>query len=166
MVYPQVWHLERPAYIFGGGNTFPDKLRGLTKFAPVKFSRIRSPHCLFIFMEQDRERANKLYLALRNGIGSFAGCARLTGITLEKSQAEKLLISTRPGKQAREHYDAIVHRLTRSPQVDFAFVIQSRNADHRDDPYGASKAALLGAGVPSQFVSYELLDADQQFRYA
>ncbi|MFL6246368.1 MAG: Piwi domain-containing protein [Thermoanaerobaculia bacterium] len=116
-------------------------------------------------MEQDRERANKLYLALRNGVGSFPGALSLTGITMERDQAEKLLVPNLPGAQARAHYDAITQRLAKG-KVDFAFVIQSRNADPRDDPYGASKAALLAAGVASQFVSYELIDSDQQFRYA
>jgi len=132
----------------------------------MKPVHVRAPHCLFIFMEHDRERANKLYLALRNGIGSFPGCNRLVGVTLDRPQAERLLIRRRDGHQAQEHYETITRRLESGPKVDFAFVIQSRLPDPSDDPYGASKAALLHAGVSSQFVSYELMDSEQQFRFA
>jgi hypothetical protein len=167
MNFPQLWRLRRPLYRFAEGQVYQDKLRGLRKFKPVQFSSVRSPHCLFVFMEQDRELANKLYLALRNGVGTFPGCAVLTGIHLEKTQAEKLLVRSRPGGQAREHFETIARRLQgEGPTVDFGFVIQSREADPRDDPYGASKAAFLQAGVASQYVSYELLGAEQQFRFA
>src|SRR5438309_9805341 len=111
MRYPNVWTLHRPKYVFGDNQTFADKLRGLTKYQPMKPVHVRAPHCLFIFMEHDRERANKLYLALRNGIGSFPGCNRLVGVTLDRPQAERLLIRRRDGHQAQEHYETITRRL-------------------------------------------------------
>lgn len=70
--------------------------------------------------------------------------------------------------QARAFSDAIENRLTSDAEKpDFAFVLYSRQPRANvDDPYDFAKAALTKHGIPSQYVSWELLSSPNQFRYA
>ena len=71
MQFPSVRQIRRPVYVFSedGVNTHVDKFRGLLRYAPLRAASIRDPSYLFIFGEGDRDSANQLYFALRNGIG-------------------------------------------------------------------------------------------------
>ena len=73
MRFPCVRQINRPVYVFSedGANTHVDKFRGLLRFSPLRAAPIPNPHYLFIFSQDDRDYANQLYFALRNGMASF-----------------------------------------------------------------------------------------------
>jgi hypothetical protein len=120
-------------------------------------------------MEGDREHANQLYLSLRNGIAKFPGCKQLTGLSLEVDSVKAVKVPKKDeGNQGRAFFEAIKNQLIEnSEKPNFAFVLYSRHPKpHVQDPYYWAKAALTEHGIPSQFVSWELLDSPNQFRYA
>jgi argonaute-like protein len=169
-MFPHSYRLRRPRYCYSeaGDRTHEDKLRGLLTHAPLRPARVTEPRCLFVFLDEDRDHANQLYLALRNGIAQFPGCKRLTGISLERDRVESLRIDGGDGNDLPKRFaDAIGHRLASASALpDLALVIYTKQPDPDKDPYPAAKAILTRFGVPSQYISWELLDAEQQFRYA
>jgi hypothetical protein len=171
MNFPYIYRLRRPLYSYSedGEDTHPDKHRGLLRYTPFQAARTTAPKCLFVFMQGDREHANQLYLSLRNGLARFPGCKQLTGISLEVDNVEAVKVPEESERdQARAFFDAIENRLTNNTEKpDFAFVLYSRQPKPRvQDPYHSAKAALTKHGVPSQYVSWELLNSSNQFRYA
>lgn len=171
MDLPYTYKLRRPLYTYGPGgtNTNADKLRGLMTYPPLKSVPNQRPDCLFVFLDNDRAHANRLYLSLRNGLARFPGCKRLLGITLETAQVHALRVHpTAPKDQARAFADAIEGQLSNSPgRPDFAFVLYSNQPTVEfPDPYAAAKSALTRHGIPSQYIGWELLDAPNQFQFA
>ncbi|MBI1878446.1 MAG: hypothetical protein HYR94_09505 [Chloroflexi bacterium] len=171
MNFPFVYRLKRPFYTYteDGRNRDPDKLRGLLRYTPFKPAPIKEPKCLFVFTQHDRDHANELYLSLRNGIANYPGCKRLTGISLEKENVEAIKVpEVSEENQSRAFFDAIESRLTNSVEKpDFAFILYSKQPKPAtQDPYCGAKTALTKYGIPSQFVSWELLEVSYLFRYA
>lgn len=171
MIFPHIYKLKQPTYSYShdDSSTHSDKLRGLLRYSPLNVARTQNPHCLFVYTEEDRDHANQLYLALRNGIARFPGCKQLTGITLERDTVEAVKVPrTDDREQADAFFDAIQARLRSGYEnPDFAFVLYSKRPNpYVKDPYIAAKVALTEHGVPSQYVSWELLDSRQQFQYA
>ena len=62
-----------------------DKLRGLVEFGPYK-DLPRAPVLGFVFPDEYRDQANRLYLSLKNGIGSFKGVETTFRFPLSKEQ--------------------------------------------------------------------------------
>ncbi len=171
MDFPNTYGLKRPRYVYSadGKISHDDKLRGLLRYQPLKLADTSSPKCLFIFTHDDRDHANRLFLSLRNGISNFPGCKQLVGLSLESENVEPLRVTFKNmNDPARGFYDSINNYFgTTTGKPDFAFVIFSKRPDPRiTDPYPAAKAALTKKGVPSQYVSWELLDSPNQFQYA
>ena len=172
MRFPCVRQINRPVYVFSedGANTHVDKFRGLLRFSPLRAAPIPNPHYLFIFSQDDRDYANQLYFALRNGMASFPGSDQFVGVSISKDRLEALRI---PGgkfqpNQERELYEVVCSHLEHLPKrPDFAYIIgDSEWKYHRPSPYGAIKAALLKNTVPSQMVTRQLLQVESQFRFA
>src|ERR1035437_8263911 len=94
MQFPSIRQISRPVYVFSedGANTHIDKFRGMLSFSPLHAARTPNPHYLFIFSEDDRDYANQLYFALRNGIASFPGSDQFVGISISKDRLEALRI--------------------------------------------------------------------------
>lgn len=171
MTFPYKYQLKRPRYAYSEDRryTHVDKLRGLLQHSPFQPARTMTPRCLFVFRQDDRDHANYLYLSLRNGIASFPGCKQLTGISLEQDMVEAVHVqNVDEAQQARAFADAVENRLaSNAEKPDFAFVLYSRQPKaNLDDPYDFVKAALTKHGIPSQYVSWELLNSPNQFRYA
>jgi hypothetical protein len=159
-------------YVFSedGVNTHVDKLRGLLRYSPLRSAKTTDPKYLFIFAESDRDYANQLYFALRNGIASFPGSYQFVGLTIRPDTLEALRFPAdlyRPGRE-RELYEAVCSRVnSTSVRPDFAYIIGDIGWRYqRPSPYGAIKAALLRSSVPSQMVTKQLLRMESQFRYA
>ena len=171
MDFPFIYHLKRPLYSYSSEarKTHYDKLRGLLQHTPFKAPKITEPKCMFVFTEDDAQNANKLYLSLRNGIAKFPGCKQLTGISLEKENVEAIRVPKKNDSNlADAFYDSINSQLSNvNKKPDFAFILYSKQPNFNvKDPYESAKAALTKHGVPSQYVSYELLDSPKQFQYA
>ncbi|MCL4504586.1 MAG: hypothetical protein M1434_01210 [Chloroflexi bacterium] len=171
MSFPHVYQLKRPLYLYSEDEhkNDADKLRGMLRHAPYRAARIPQPKCLFVFTESDRDHANQLYLSLRNGIESFPGCKRLTGISLEKDSVLAVKVPEVDRQQLAVAFQSCIEeQLSKMAEPpDFAFVISSKQPlPMEQDPYGYAKVALTRYGIPSQFVSWELLESSNTFRYA
>jgi hypothetical protein len=172
MAVPNVKQIRRPQYVFSddGESTHVDKLRGLMRYAPLKPSLIVEPNYLFVFAEEDKDYANKLYTTLKKGIGSFPGSEQFVGLPISTSKLEAMRLPNSVYRMGHEKqlFDAIcdqVGKLSRVP--DFAYIIgDNRWKYQRPTPYGAIKAGLLKNNIQSQMVTKQLMDADSQFRYA
>lgn len=172
MPYPHQRFLRRPVYVFSedGAHTHTDKFRGMLKYAPLKSARVPDPNYLFIFREDERDFANRLYLALRNGIASFPGSGQFAGVSIGREQVDSLRLppsSIEPGKE-KELAELVYQDITkRAAKPDFVYVIGDQSwRYHRPSAYGAIKAALLRLGIPSQMVTKQLMQAEAQFRFA
>lgn len=170
MTYPHTYRLQRPKYQYSDriSDRHQDKLRGLLQFGPYRNSRTRDPVCLFVFKDGDREHANNLYLTLRNGVAKYPGLKTLVGIAMEKDRVAPAIVGDSEGSLGPAFVQAIESAVTADTRLpDFAFVIYSKEpASGESDPYPWAKAALTRLGIPSQYVSWELLDSEAQFRYA
>src|SRR5690349_17914567 len=92
MIYPSSQTLTRPSYVFSddGLNTHADKFRGILRYKPLRMPKVADPRCLFIFDVADRDDANRLYMALQNGIGSFPGIRQFIGVNVDRTKLEAL----------------------------------------------------------------------------
>jgi len=171
MNYPSLYYVGqhlRYCYSEDQQRTHEDKLRGLIRHGPLRKAPNTHPHCLFVFLDSSRDDANKLYLYLRNGIEKFPGCSRLTGVSVEKDTVASVRVPPPPQSEdsARRFKDSLEDYLAKFKRPDFAFVIFSRQRSGASDPYDTVKAVLTRFGIPSQWVSLELLDSPSQIRYA
>jgi hypothetical protein len=159
-------------YVFSedGANTHVDKLRGLLRYGPLRAATTAEPIYLFIFCQPDRDFANQLYFALRNGIASFPGSHQFVGLPISLERLDPLRLPPDAYQPSRERqlFETVCAHLEKSPtKPDFAYVIGDSGWKYqRPSPYGAIKAALLRGGIPSQMVTKQLLRAESQFRYA
>src|SRR6266851_6738896 len=69
----RAFSLPSPKFVFAGGRLHSDKLRGLREFGPFRLVEMSNPRFAFLFPTEYREKANSLYLALKNGVGYFGG---------------------------------------------------------------------------------------------
>lgn len=171
MNFPFKYKLKRPLYKYSeaGDQLNQDKLRGLLQNSPLKEARSNVPDCIFVFTEDDRDHANQLYIALKNGIASFPGCKKLAGVNLTQDTVEAIRVpKVKEEDQAKVFYDTIENHLEKRRKApDFAFTLYSKQPPPAfQDPYQTIKVALTKRGIPSQYVSWELLDSPNQFRYA
>jgi len=150
----------------------PDKLRGLVKFGPYQTINT-APRIGFVFPEGYRDYANKLYLALHNGIGYFKGLSTLLKVQFEKSQVFPITGFSLPSPHdhedsAKRYRDAILAWKAKGGETADLFVnLHPKSlAWEEDSAYGACKAVLLEAGISSQNVTFELMDNASQFEWA
>lgn len=151
-----------------------DKFRGLQEFGPYRQLRLdRPPVFGFVFPKESRELANKLYAALKNGIGYFRGLPTAFRVPLSTSQVFQVSDfhipqDASPRDEARRYADAIVNWSDRANITpDLFFVIHPRTADWLDQtPYYECKALLLQHGLLSQHVTSDLIQSPSQFEWS
>lgn len=170
MTYPIVLSFERPLYSYSADGTkfFPDKLRGLLRHGPYREAKTTRPSIAFAFVDSDRDYANRLYLSLRNGIRTFPGSERLVRISITRENIHRIPVpAVSPERQARAFHDAICGYLDAHGRPDFGFILHTKYPQAgTEDPYDWAKAAFTKYGVPTQVVTRELLQSDQQFAFA
>lgn len=89
----RLWYqrLPRPRFLVGGGKRVPSALVGLRSGGPyAKGECPPEPRILFVFPDEMRDKANRLFVALKNGIGPFKGTEPLFGFQLLSSNVERL----------------------------------------------------------------------------
>jgi len=167
------FRLPKPRFLVGAGDDAATALAGLRSAGPYRMCPCpQEPHILFVFPDELRDEANRLFVALRNGIGPFRGTEALLGYRLLASNVERLPPFSVAGlshhEAARAYQQAIEARLAREKlDVDLALVIHRKTdrADQRN-PYLSSKFSLLRAGVPTQVVTEELLERTDTFQWS
>lgn len=172
MDFPYSFTLARPAFRFKDEKVHSDRRRGLIKHGPLKEAPVSKPNLLFVFTEDDKDFANRLYITLRNGVGQFPGCDSFVRISIERDRLASIRIND-PKSGYKELAQVFAKELEnylsdeKNPRPDFAFVINSKQENpYYPDPYQASKAVLVKHGIPSQYVSHELIRLETQFKYA
>lgn len=170
----KAFRLPPVKFAFHGGQTRTDKLRGLQELGPFRsVPDASSPRFGFVFPNESKDRANALYLALKNGIGYFKGIENTFRLRLEKDFVFPIsnfsLSGMRGTSMGRAYTDAILSwtaKNARNPP-DLFFLIHPKTAHFEvGTPYYACKAALLQEGILSQSVTQELLDDRSQFEWA
>ncbi len=158
--------------MFGSG-TGIDRFRGLQQFGPYSPLPLdHAPRFGFVFPTEYRDDANKLYLALRNGLGYFKGLERTFRVSLQKDQVEPVTgfsISGLSHEEAGKAYAAAVvsWHAKQSLKPDLCFVIHPKTPDWEEStPYYFCKARLLQDGILSQGVTHDLIGSSTQFDWS
>jgi argonaute-like protein implicated in RNA metabolism and viral defense len=157
-------------FAFRDDQSRPDKLRGLVDFGPYRdLSTI--PTLGFVFPTEYREEANRLYLALKNGVGSFRGVESTFRFKLSKEQVFQVSGFSISGKKdaASLYEQAIMNweALQGSKRPDIFIVIHPHTpASEADTPYYACKARLLSEGILSQNVTSDLIRDEDKLHWS
>ena len=160
-------------FAFANNETRLDKLKGLQELGPYG-PLGKAPRFGFVFPNEHKDYANRLYLALKNGIGYFKGIETLFRVKLEKHQVFpvtgfSIAQEKTSGDAARSYADAIIswsHQQEKE-QPDLFFIIHPQTPHAEiDTPYYACKALLLEHGLLSQSVTFQLLENRSQFEWA
>lgn len=161
--------LTRPKFVFANGARFLTAFQGLKNAGPLERGECPSePKILFVFAEEFKDSANKLFVALKNGIGPYQGSERLFGFRLKTSNVTRLdpfSISGKSDADIPRIYQAAIEKHLRqaTEPAHLALIIHKKTDEHEQDanPYLATKFPLLAAEIPTQFVTSELLERDQ-----
>jgi len=166
-------HLLPPVqFAFRDDRSRPDKLRGLVDFGPYRDLR-EAPRFGFVFPTEYRDLANRLFLALKNGVGSFKGVETTFRFRLSKEQVFQVSGFSISGKNHHDaaalYEEAILNwNTTQKPSPpDLFFVLHPQtSASEAETPYYACKARLLGEGILSQSVTADLLRDEDRLRWS
>ena len=156
---------------FGGGRTSVNAALGMREYGPYqKISDANRTKLLFIY--ENRDDANNLYLYLRNGLKHFPGLLSYAGIPVslpDHNDSKGLKYSTvstlhsQLAKFLEEFYPGVIYSET------LAIVIGPFNKDESNDAerdiYYHVKKLLLDKGISSQFVNSATIK-DPYFHYA
>lgn len=161
---------------FGNGQSGPDKLRGIVTHGPFRVLPTESPRFGFVFPVECRDSANRLFLALKNGIGYFRGVENTFRFTLSREQVFAIPVSGvelssrgNHRRNAHAYANAVLswHEKQSKEKPDMLFVLHPRTSDYElETPYYECKALLLQEAMLSQNVSLELINSPAQFQWS
>lgn len=151
-----------------------DKLRGLLKLGPYRALKTSRPRFGFVFPDGYRDYGNRLFLALKNGIGPlFPGIENTFRFEMTKEQVFHVPVSPpksmEPKELAGKYTEAILDWTSThtGPWPDIFYVLHPKSPSWiLDTPYYNCKASLLEQGILSQNVTFELLDNESQFGWS
>lgn len=168
-------NLARPTYVLGGDSRHASPLRGLKAAGPYKHGDCpRKPRLLFVFADEFKDLANRLFLALRNGIGPFQGVEPVFRFSLETSSVERVASFSVRGMDDHQAADAYLKAVqgyldlqTSKPPPDLALILHRHtDADDQHNPYLSSKYPLLASNIPTQVVTTDLVERTDQFQWS
>jgi len=166
LAHLNVEQLQVSKFVVGNGALVSSALQGLKVSGPYSAGACpQNPRVLFVFAEDFKDQANRLFLALKNGVGPFPGAERLFGFRLSTSGVLRLKGFNLPasgshGQRAQAYVTAIENEVaTLDPRPDIALVIHPKTDPFTEDnPYLSAKFALLRANIPTQNITTDLLD--------
>lgn len=171
-----VFRLPPVQLAFGNGQFGADKLRGLLAYGPYQALKEINPRFGFVFPSESRDHANRLFLALKNGIGLFRGAENTFRFGLSREQVFSIPVtgvqqssSADHEHNARAYAEAILawHGKQQQDRPDLFFVLHPKTSDFdRATPYYKAKALLLRDGILSQNVTLDLLNNSSQFEWS
>jgi hypothetical protein len=163
-------------FSFGNGQTGPDKLRGLVTNGPFQRLTSERPRFGFVFPQESRDSANKLFLALKNGIGLFRGVENTFRFTLSTEQVFPIAVSgvqlsprADHARNARAYADAVLTWSAGQKGIrpDMFFVLHPKTSGSEPvTPYYECKAVLLKEAMLSQNVTLDLINNPSQFQWS
>jgi hypothetical protein len=157
-----------------GSRRGTDKFRGLQEYGPYKpIPNNDRPRFGFVFPQGYNERANQLYIALKNGIGYFRGVESAFRFRLSRDQVFPVTGFSVPNTlsshdAARAYTEAILAWIQQNNETpDMFFILHPRTPTREGDtPYYRTKAALLSKGILSQSVTLDLLQDSSLFNWS
>jgi Piwi domain len=165
-----------PAVTFAFRNNIcrADRFRGLQELGPYRPPLVGDrPNFGFVFPSEYREQANRLFLALKNGLGYFRGVENAFRFLLRREQVfpvTNFSISRRanPKDIAKIYADAVLSWTQNNREhPDMFFVLHPRTPKwEQETPYYLCKAILLQEGILSQDVTLELLDDSSKLEWS
>jgi hypothetical protein len=152
----------------------PDRFRGLQELGPFQQPPgTGRPTFGFVFPKECRNHANRLFLALKNGLGYFRGVENafrfslqqnqvfpVTGFSIDKRMSHREIAAT---------YANAVLSWTQSNQKppEMFFVLHPRTPKwEQESPYYLCKALLLQSGILSQNVTLDLIDDSSKLEWS
>jgi len=153
---------------FGGGKTSVNAAMGMREFGP--FKKIENANKIkLLFIYQNRDDANNLYLYLRNGLKHFPGLLSYTGIPVSLPDHKGLKYND-AASLPKELEDFL---LKEYPDVIYpetlAIVIgpfkKYESDEEESEVYYNIKKLLLDKGISSQFINSSTIK-DSNFHYA
>jgi hypothetical protein len=164
--------LPKPTFLFAKGGGFHSPVEGLKKAGPFNRKDCPArPSLLFVFSDSLKPYANKLFLALKNGVGPFRGTGAFFGFQLETANTER--VESFATDFADIHASAAAYRaaiekfLAQKKHVDLALIIHPKTERaEQDNPYLTAKYPLLKANIPTQVVTTDLIDHPDTFQWS
>jgi hypothetical protein len=166
--------LPRPSYLFANDQRFASALSGLRVAGPYSVGDCpKEPRILFVFPDELRDKANQLFLALKNGVGPFRGTESLLRVQLSAGAVKRLQpfsVQNMPHDHAATAYRSAIEKYlaTNHLDIDLALVIHKKTerTDQTGNPYLTSKFPLLVRNIPTQVVTEELLERAETFQWS
>jgi hypothetical protein len=164
-----------PHVICRGESEFQLAFEGLRLRGPYDIGQCpRRPHILFVFPDELKDHANRLFKALREGIGPFTGTQKFFGFELSKERSSRVASFSAPSiyvaKSVQKYDEAIKSHLAgleKGPKPDIAIIIHPRSERNQEcNPYLIAKYPLLAAGISTQVVTSDLIDNENTFKWS
>ncbi len=164
-----------PKVICRGDAEFNLSFEGLRLKGPYDQGQCpKKPSVLFVFPDELKEHANKLFKALREGIGPFTGTQKFFGFEMSKERMSRVGSFSAPNvllAKAVQKYDDAIRRhlvnLAKGQNPDIAIIIHPRSERTQEhNPYLITKYPLLAAGIPTQVVTSDLIDNESTFKWS
>lgn len=149
-------NLQDNLMLFGKNQTDINAVTGMRDYGPYK-APTNASNNKFIFIYENRDDANKLYLYLKNGLKHFPGLWSYIGVppTLDIDKSYKYNST----ETLSEEFEQFITDKFPSNTYDnyFAVIIGPFNKQDTDDEqtalYYAIKDKFLQKGIPSQFIN-------------
>lgn len=164
--------LTPPSFLGSGNRTFDSAVRSIRQGGPFDKSTCSSaPRVLFVFPEEFKDLANRLFLVLRNGVGPFSGSDAWFGFSLSTNNVKRVESFTIRGKsdqQSAEAYkQSIESVLATDARFDAALVIHEKTLrTELANPYLYTKFPLLLRNIPTQIVTTDVLDDERTLQWS
>lgn len=164
--------LQVPTFLAAGNRQFDSSLRGIRQAGPFDRGTCpATPRLLFVFPDELKDLANRLFLVLRNGVGPFSGTEAWFGMSLNKESVFRpdsfSVAGLSPFEVAQRYSASIEGFLGKGIPIDGALVIHSKSDRFDvDNPYLHSKFLLLKNNVPTQIVTTDVLDDERTLQWS
>lgn len=168
--------LNTPRFLFSDTDrraVSVDKFQGIRKYGPYAgLPTVDPPRLGFVFPDEYKNHANRLFQVLRNGVGAFPGIHAMFKVPLESQQVFRATTfsikgETNSSKLAMLYEDALKKWDPDNNRADILVVIHPKTSVWQEEtPYYKAKARALSHGVPSQHVTIDLLDNAGQLQWS
>jgi len=154
--------------VFGGGKTSVNAAVGMREYGPFrKIENANEVKLLFVY--QNRDEANNLYLYLRNGLKHFPGLLSYTGTPVVLADDKRLNFSSAANLPNELRDFLLIEYPEDTYPETLAIVIgpfrKYESAEEESETYYEVKKLLLEKGISSQFISNSTIK-ERNFHYA
>lgn len=168
----QYVQLNPPAFLGANNRAFDSAIRSIRQSGPFDRGTCPSaPRVLFVFPEEMKDLANRLFLVLRNGVGPFSGVESWFGMSLSKenvARPEPFSVRRLSERAKAEAYQqAIENVFSREQNFDAALVVHEKTARSQlENPYLFTKFPLMLRGIPTQIVTTDVLNDERTLQWS